>query len=425
MSQENKNLQLGLFGFGCVGQGLYEVLNKTEGIQASIRKIVIKHPEKARSIDADIFSTDPNDILLDSKIDVVVELIDDHEAAFDIVSEALRRGKSVVTANKRLLANRLPQLLDLQDHFGGTLLYEGSCCASIPIVRNLEEYYDNDMLQSVEGILNGSTNYILDLLDREKLDFEPALKLAQEQGYAETDASLDVDGFDPVFKLTLIAYHAFGIFLDHSKILRRGIRGIRKFDLEYARRNSYQIKLLAWVRRTGSRVQAAVLPSLIPQDHALSQVRGVYNAVSLQSGFSEKQVLIGKGAGDTATGAAVLSDISALRYQYRYEYRKAEQLADQLSYDLSDSIWVYVRYHGFFAPRFTDFIEIDERYSSDRVNYLIGRIPLNVLQDADWVEDDRCFILALPHREAETSLWDEAEQDQVDKSFNLVLEHAN
>ncbi|MBL0913388.1 MAG: homoserine dehydrogenase, partial [Bacteroidia bacterium] len=155
-----KNVTIGLFGFGCVGLGLYEVLQKTPGLRARVKKIGIKHPEKPRPLAAEYFTTNPGEILDDAEINVVVELIDDADAAFEIVRTALQKGKAVVTANKKMLAEHFSELLELQRIHNVPLLYEAACCASIPIIRNLEEYYDNDLLDSVEGIVNGSTNYI-------------------------------------------------------------------------------------------------------------------------------------------------------------------------------------------------------------------------------------------------------------------------
>ena len=159
-SKQN-SVKLGVFGFGCVGQGLQQVLSETRGINAEISKICIKDGGKKRSLPPDLFTTDGNEILNNPEIDIIVELIDDSEVAFEIVKSALQKRKAVVSANKKMIAENLSELYELQQKHNTPFLYEGSCCASIPIIRNLEEYYDNDLLNSVEGIFNGSTNYIL------------------------------------------------------------------------------------------------------------------------------------------------------------------------------------------------------------------------------------------------------------------------
>src|ERR1043165_8796317 len=157
--QNQKKLTIGLYGFGVVGESLYKVLANTPTLNATIKKVCIKHPEKKRDAPAELFTTDPNAILNDEEINIVVELIDDAGAAYKIVTNALRSGKAVVSANKKMIATHLEELIVLQQGFGVPLLYEAACCASIPVIRNLEEYYDNDLLHSVSGIVNGSTNY--------------------------------------------------------------------------------------------------------------------------------------------------------------------------------------------------------------------------------------------------------------------------
>src|SRR5690606_21639014 len=153
----SKKLTLGIFGFGVVGQGLYDII-KTKNLNLEIKRFVIKHPEKKRSLPAHLFTTDAAAVLDDPQINTVVELIDDAEAAFDIVSRALKSGKHVVSANKKMVATHLQELVELQVKHGGSLLYEGAVCGSIPIIRNLEEYYDNELLHAVSGIFNGSSN---------------------------------------------------------------------------------------------------------------------------------------------------------------------------------------------------------------------------------------------------------------------------
>ena len=320
-----KRLTLGLFGFGCVGQGLYRVLNETQGLETEIKKICIKHPDKSRTLPSERFTTVKEDILSDSEIDVVVELIDDAEIAFEIVREAVKRGKAVVTANKRMLAERLDEILELQETYGRPILYEGAVCGSIPIIRNLEEYYDNDQINRVEGIVNGSTNYILTKVSEEGWSYAEALCNAQELGFAESDPSLDVKGFDPSFKLSILLTHAFGLRVKSSNIVRIGIDQISASDVWYAQSNHLRIKLVASAYRSGNSVIALVAPRFVKEGHPLYSIRNEFNAVCVEGLFAEEQLFVGKGAGGNPTGSAVLSDISALRYDYRYAYRKLNQ----------------------------------------------------------------------------------------------------
>lgn len=234
-----KNLRLGLFGFGCVGQGLYHVLEETEGIKANIRKIGVKHRGKKRILPAEMFTYEKSEILDDPEIDVVVEMIDDAEAAFDIVKTALQNGKSVVTANKKMLAEHLEEIYRLQQQCGKPVLYEASVCGAIPIIRNLEEYYDNDLITRIEGIFNGSTNYILTKVFEERKNYAESLKQAQELGFAESDPSLDVKGFDAKYKLVIAIAHTFGVFVKPDDIVNIGIDKISEVDLKFARERIY------------------------------------------------------------------------------------------------------------------------------------------------------------------------------------------
>ncbi|HUM98539.1 MAG TPA: homoserine dehydrogenase, partial [Chitinophagaceae bacterium] len=179
MITHNK-LTIGLFGFGIVGEGLYKVLQQTPSLNASIKKVCIKNFGKKRNAPASLFTIDKDDLLNDRDINVIVEVIDDATAAFEIVSTALQNGKDVVSASKKMIAENLTALLALQQQTGRSLLYESAACASIPVIRNLEEYYDNDLLHSIKAIVNGSTNFILTKIFEEGLDFKQALLLAQQ-----------------------------------------------------------------------------------------------------------------------------------------------------------------------------------------------------------------------------------------------------
>ncbi len=210
MIKNSNNLQIGLFGFGTVGGGLAHVLDQGKTVNANIKKVCVRNPEKERSLPKEIFTTDPNDILNDPEINLIVELIDDADAAYDIVKRALLNGKSVVSGNKRMLAHHLDELIQIQQEHNVALLYEASACGSIPIIRNLEEYYDNDLLKSITGILNGSSNFILSKMFRDKMDYASVLKIAQDLGFAESNPVFDVDGFDSKFKLVILAVHSLG-----------------------------------------------------------------------------------------------------------------------------------------------------------------------------------------------------------------------
>lgn len=389
---EHKHLKLGVFGFGCVGQGLYHVLNETHGIKAEIKKICVKNRDKKRILDATIFTYDKKEILNDPEIDVIVELIDDAKAAFEIVKSALENGKHVVTANKKMLAENLVEIYNLQQRYNRSVLYEGSVCGSIPILRNLEEYYDNDLLTSIEGIFNGSTNYILTKVFEEKKSYLEALKGAQELGFAESDPALDVKGFDPKFKLTIAIAHTFGVFLKPEEIINIGIDKISATDLKYAKENNYKIKLVARAFKSNGKIYGFVIPQYIQHDNVLAAVRNEFNAVLLQGAFAEKQVFIGKGAGSYPTGSAVLSDVSALVYNYRYEYKKTTQ-GDHLAFSNEATVDVVVSFPTGTLISNHDFENFKGGYQNNGHQYLTGSVKLEKLKA--WNEwDDVSIILA-------------------------------
>ncbi|SMD36507.1 homoserine dehydrogenase [Reichenbachiella faecimaris] len=389
-----KNLKLGIFGFGCVGQGLYHVLQQSNSINSEIVKICIKDLNKPRSLEAAYFTDKKDDLLQNEGIDVIVELIDDAEAAFEIVSTAMNNGKSVVSANKKMIAEHLEELLELQEKNNVSLLYEASCCASIPIIRNLEEYYDNDLLSSLEGIFNGSTNFILSKLIAGGQTYDEVLKEAQDLGFAESDPTLDVEGIDPKYKLCILLFHAFGLVAKPDDVFNYGISKINDFDIDYAKKRGLTIKLISKCRREGDKIEAYCLPTFIPIGSVLSQTSNEYNAVVLESAFSESQLLYGKGAGDKPTGSAVLSDISALNHDYKYEYKKKAKNEGKFELCENFDMRLYVRYNG-SSPDFNDFESIEEKYQSDRGNFLVGTIKLKKLKNSRWLKDSTINTIVL------------------------------
>ena len=373
-----KNLKLGLFGFGCVGQGLYHVLHETRGVKAEIKRIVVKQKDKPRPIDESFFTYDKNVILNDPEIDVIVELIDDANAAYEIAKAALEKGKAVVTANKKMLAEHLEEIYALQKKYNKPVLYEGSVCGSIPILRNLEEYYDNDMISSIEGIFNGSTNYILTKVFEENKSYADALQRAQELGFAESDPRLDVQGYDPKYKLVIAIAHTFGIFVKPEDVINIGIDRISDLDLKFARENNYSIKLVARAFKSGSKVFGFVIPQFVEATHPLTAVRNEYNAVQVEGAFAEKQLFIGKGAGSYPTGSAVLSDVSALTYDYAYEYKKLHQ-GNPFKFSNDVLVEAFVSFDQHAPITVGDFASFKSGYAANGKEYMVGQVELSKL----------------------------------------------
>ncbi len=377
-------MDIALFGFGCVGQGLYDALGQSHGFKAGIQKIGVKDRHKLRKIALDHFSFDSLEILGRSDIQAIVELVDNAEDALDIVTSAMQRGLHVVSANKKLLAEHFDVLFQLQQKHGVALLYEGACAGSIPIIRNLEEYYDTESLISVSGIINGSSNYILTRMDRDGLDYETALKQAQELGFAEIDPWLDVAGFDPKYKLVLLVVHAFGVIFKPDAVLNLGIQNVSAFDIEHAALKGQRIKLVAYAARNGNNIQAFVLPRFVGKESNLINIDNEYNAVEIEGAFSGKQLLVGKGAGSYPTGAAVLSDVAALSHQYRYEYKKLHQNIAANGHGLQDldkdfTLKLYIRYQDDAQLQALDIKEVIEQYTSPRAKYLIAEVGFESL----------------------------------------------
>lgn len=388
----SKNLKIGLFGFGVVGQGLNDII-RSQNLNLEIVKIAIKNANKQRSLPQSLFTTSHDEILDNPEINTIVELIDDADAAFIIAKKALSSGKNVVSANKKMIANHLEELVKLQAEHGTSLLYEGAVCGSIPIIRNLEEYYDNELLHAISGIFNGSSNYILSKVFNEGLAYDAALKQAQDLGFAETDPILDVGGFDPKFKLTIATAHAYGLFLNPDKILNVGIQNLSDNDVQYAKEKNYKIKLVPIARKISTKqVVTYVLPKFVKADDFLYNVENEYNGVTVQAAFADKQFFFGKGAGGHPTGAAVLSDIAALRYDYRYEYKKYHQQNGLIHTD-KVNIEVYLRYVHEYTLDKLQVENILERFSRNDYKYVIGSISLkNLIANKDLLTQKDVFI---------------------------------
>lgn len=393
----NKQLNIGLFGFGVVGKGLYDVLHTTPTLQASIKKIVIKNPEKKRSIPAENFSTDANAILNDGNINVVVELIDDANAAYEIVKTALQKGKSVVSANKKMIAEHFEELLQLQQENNAAFLYEAACCASMPIVRNLEEYYDNDLLKSIRGIINGSTNFILTKILEEQLEFKEALTLAQQLGFAESNPKLDIGGYDAANKLSILLAHSFGVIAKPSHLIFNGIENIALPDSILANEKKQTIKLVATAKKLeNGKLAAFVLPQFVTTADNLYHVQNEFNALTTESTFADEHFFKGKGAGAFPTASAVLSDISALGYNYKYEYKK---IFHQTDTELSNDYYlkVFISTDELSKIRKEDFEWIEEWHNEFNHSWLVAVVHAEKLYANDWWKQAGVSLILCPN----------------------------
>jgi homoserine dehydrogenase len=379
-----------------VGEGLYRILQKTESLNAQIKKVCIKNPDKKRNAPDSLFTTDKDEILNDPEINVIVEVINESQPAYEIVTTAFKNGKEVVSASKKMIAEHLPELLELQKKTGLSLLYEASACASIPIVRNLEEYYDNDLLHGIRGIVNGSTNYILTKMFEDKLDFKQALLQAQQLGFAEVDPTLDVDGWDALNKWVILLLHAYGVVVKPTDLLFTGIQNINGSDADVGREKHFEIRLVGQAKKLeNGKVAAFVLPQFVKQEDHLSFVKNEYNGAVLESSFSDKQFFYGKGAGSFPTASAVLSDISALRYGYHYEYKKLYyHKPNELTNDYY--LKVYLSFDEWDQVPKDKFEWIEEYHAENERKYLVGVIHAEELLQNDWWRKNGISLILKP-----------------------------
>ena len=370
---DNKQINIGLFGFGTVGKGLYDVLKKIQPENVSIVKVCVRNVAKHSAETPELeFTSNADDIFSDTRINFIVELIDDAEAAYGIVKRALQAKIPVVSGNKKMLARHIQEMIQLQRDNDTALLYDASACGSIPVIRNLEEYYDNDLLISVKGILNGSSNFILSKIFNEGMNYAEALKLAQDLGFAESDPTLDIGGWDSLFKLIIITIHAFGVYVEPEQIFTFGIGNMNEHDIQFAHEKRRRVKLVGWAEKVDEdKLVLSVMPHLLSKQKYIYSVEDEFNGVVIKGLFYYKQFMFGQGAGGFPTGSAVLSDITAQLYDYRYDSPATLNLLE--------------------------FSTIHESYYSDTYKYVVGDIELSQLQaQAQSLRESNVFVCLYP-----------------------------
>ncbi len=314
----SKRVRVGLLGLGTVGTGVVRILNQNAdlierraGVSLEVVRVAVRNPLKDRSVAlrSDILTTDPHDVVRDPDVDVVVELIGGSEPAKQLVLEAIAEGKHVVTANKALLAEHGAEIREAADRRGVSLGIEASVAGGIPVIKTLREALAANRILSVYGIINGTSNYILTKMSQEDRPFGEVLREAQDAGYAESDPSFDIGGIDAAHKLTILANLAFGIRAELRDIYTEGISEISPVDIEFGKELGYTLKPLAIAKASNEEIEIRVHPTLVPDDHPIAQVGGVYNAIQIVGDAVGDLMLQGKGAGEMPTASAVVSDI--------------------------------------------------------------------------------------------------------------------
>ena len=314
-----REIGVGLLGFGTVGAGVVEGLQKNGdliagrlGCRLVMRRIADLDIDRDRGVEIDpsMLTKDAESVIDDPAIDIVIELIGGVTIARKFITRALSLGKPVVTANKALLAEHGADLMALAQSHKTDLYFEASVAGGIPIIKTLREGLIANRIDSIYGILNGTCNYILTRMEREKLKYERVLKDAQAAGYAEADPGLDIDGHDTSHKAVVLASLAYGINVPLRAVSVEGIRGLSEVDIDYARDLGYRIKLLAVIKNIESQIEVRVHPTLIPVEHMLASVSGVFNAVLVEGNIVGQTLYYGRGAGRLPTASAVIADLA-------------------------------------------------------------------------------------------------------------------
>lgn len=393
-------MKIALFGLGTVGTGIVEVISKAKNAHAEIKKICVRDISKPRKIalDPSLLTDRRTDIFNDPEIDLIVEVVDDADAAYEIVKEALQRRIPVVSGSKTMLARHLPELIELQRQNNTALLYDASSCGSIPVIRNLEEYYDNDLLLEVKGILNGSSNYILSQVFDHNESYDSALRKAQELGFAESDPSFDIEGFDSLFKLVIITVHALGVYVNPDNVFTYGISHIGDYDIKHAKEKGKKIKLVAQVIKiSDSEFTLFVMPELVSPSRYIYSVDDEYNGIVIRGECYDRQFMFGKGAGSLPTASSILSDIMARQHDYRYQYKKMGY-SGRPHYTDNVNLKVYVRYKSTPVAELIPFEKISERYISENVNFVIGEISItNLRKNIEVLKKEDVFVANIPY----------------------------
>ncbi|MBL7963630.1 MAG: homoserine dehydrogenase [Flavobacteriales bacterium] len=388
-------LTLGAFGLGCVGQGFLQLLDARGGTAAHVKHVCVKDRQRERHTFQANLTYHALDILTDDEVQAIVELTNDPALALDVICHALRSGRNAITASKQVVASHLAELIALQRSTGRALLYEASCAASIPVLHTLETHFSGERILAVEGILNGTTNYILTQLEK-GLSPAAALQKAQELGFAERDPASDLRGDDARYKLTILLAHAFGTVVKPHAIFRHGIEGLSELDLAFGRERGWVLRSVATAHVAENGISAFVLPRFVPLDDPFAGVRDEYNAVRIQGAYSGTHFLQGKGAGSLPTGLAVLGDVQRLVQGGGYGYAKVNDESPRLAVDPAP-IGIYARIpltHQHELARFSSIRSVDRTGGDLQV---VGSIALRTLHEMLGEGREGFQVIGLPH----------------------------
>ncbi|YCM45576.1 homoserine dehydrogenase [Verrucomicrobiaceae bacterium 227] len=344
---------VGLAGFGTVGSGVWKIIQENgalirarsqDAVQLEVRKIAVRDLNKTREVEApaDLFTTDLMEVVNDPAVDIVVELIGGTDAAFDLVAAALKAGKPVVTGNKALLAERGADLFALSREHHAPIYFEAAVAGGIPIIKALQESLIGNRITSIAGIINGTSNYILQRMTEAGLGYPEALQEAKELGYAEADETLDVNGWDAAHKAILLGSLAHGFLIDYREVYVRGIEKVTPLDIRFASELGYVVKLLSLViKKDNGAIEIRTQPSFLSKKHILASVNGVFNAVAVKGDQLGDSLFYGRGAGQGPTASSVISDLAEAARNSRADRGFLPGDAEGRLLDIDESITSY------------------------------------------------------------------------------------
>jgi homoserine dehydrogenase len=402
-------LNVGLIGLGTVGARVAErmltwqpQLARRAGLELCLRRVLVRNVDKPRlvSVPQEMLTAEPDLLLDDRSIDVLVEVAGGNEPMHSYLERAIRSGKHVVTANKVVMANHGPELLSLAAEKNVDVYFEAAVGGGIPLISTFRTDLQANRIERVSAVINGTTNYVLGRMSADGLPLEYAVREAQAAGYAEADPTDDVGGFDATYKLAILGSIAYEIHVHPADIYREGIAGIEPVDFRYARELGYAIKLIAHTQRHPGRIEARVHPAMVPLEHPLAQVEGANNAVFVQGDLVGQVLLVGQGAGGLPTASAVVGDLIDLARSIR----RGVQSRPSFSFD--DRIGVIPM--GEVVTRAYYRIRVDDRTG---VLAAIGQVFAeegvsisSFIQKDAWVDEKTAEIVITTHPAADTSL---------------------
>ena len=406
-----KKIKIALLGLGNVGRGVWMILNSNKeevskrcGYEVEIAKVLVRNKNKKRAVEVpeDIITTDFDEILNDDSIKIVVEVMGGMEPAREYMLKCMDKKKHIVTANKMLLATGGDELFQKADEMGIMFQYEASVAGGIPIIKGIDESLTANKIETLYGIVNGTTNYILSKMETEGAAFEDVLKEAQEKGYAEADPTSDIESYAAQYKLAILASLAFGTKIDVNNVYREGITKIEAVDMKYASEFKMGIKLLAIAKEVNGKVELRVHPTMIPKKHPLANVYDSYNAVFIKGNAVGDLMFYGRGAGDLPTGSAVVSDIvSIVRNDVNTENENPVVKNNLWKREIKDMSTIESKYY----VRAT---VLDEPGVLSEITALLGKNNVSlrsVIQKGD-EEDGLVTIVLVTHKTYEKQLMD-------------------